>query len=186
MSEWVRHAWHPARSPLCAIYKGINALYWPSIINYQLPTPHSVLYWPSTQLHHLVTQRVEPTGSSYHDHPPKPNISFAISWIFIRSQIFQALLCQRSWWFVQTSIAISSSKASSSFALNKKSNLTCERDPAVSSPNEETSPLLRQTTSIEQQQTISVLSVLKSIRVEALTVLQPLFGGSNDHSRQTF
>ena len=55
VSQWVRHAWHPSRSPLCAIYKGIDALYWPSIINYQLPTPHSDLYWPSTQLHHLVT-----------------------------------------------------------------------------------------------------------------------------------
>ena len=41
----------------------INALYWPSIIKYQLPPPHRVLYWPSTQLHHLVTP-VEPTGSS--------------------------------------------------------------------------------------------------------------------------
>ena len=29
-----------------AIYKGINALYLPSIINYQLLPPHSVLYWP--------------------------------------------------------------------------------------------------------------------------------------------
>ena len=28
--------------------------YWPSIINYQLPPPHIVLYWPSAQLHHLV------------------------------------------------------------------------------------------------------------------------------------
>ena len=53
--EWVRHRWHLSRSPLCAIYKGINALYWHSIINYQLLPPHSVLYWPSTQLHHLVT-----------------------------------------------------------------------------------------------------------------------------------
>ena len=51
----VRHAWHPSRSPLCAIYKSINALYWPSLINSQLLPPHSVLYWPSTQLHHLVT-----------------------------------------------------------------------------------------------------------------------------------
>ena len=41
--QWVRHVWHPSRSPLCAIYKGINALYWPSITNYQLPPPHSVL-----------------------------------------------------------------------------------------------------------------------------------------------
>ena len=32
--ESVRHEWHPSRSPLCAIYKGIDALYWPSIINY--------------------------------------------------------------------------------------------------------------------------------------------------------
>ena len=54
-SLWVRHAWHPSRSPLFAMYKGINALYWPSITNYQLLPPHSVLYWPSTQLHHLVT-----------------------------------------------------------------------------------------------------------------------------------
>ena len=53
--EWVRHPWHLSRSPLCSIYKGINALYWPSIINYQLLPPNSVLYWPSTQLHHLVT-----------------------------------------------------------------------------------------------------------------------------------
>ena len=45
----------PVQSPLCAIYKGINALYWPSIINYQLPTPPSVPYWPSTHLYHLVT-----------------------------------------------------------------------------------------------------------------------------------
>ena len=26
----VRHRWHLTRSPLCAIYKGINALYWSS------------------------------------------------------------------------------------------------------------------------------------------------------------
>ena len=31
---------------LCNIKKGIDALYWPSIINYQVPPPHSVLYWP--------------------------------------------------------------------------------------------------------------------------------------------
>ena len=51
----VRQPWHLSRSPLCAIYKGINALYWPSIINYHLLPPHSVPYWPSTQLHQLVT-----------------------------------------------------------------------------------------------------------------------------------
>ena len=50
-----RHPRHLSRSPLFAIYKGIDALYWPSIINYQLLPPHNVLYWPSTQLHHLVT-----------------------------------------------------------------------------------------------------------------------------------
>ena len=55
VSQSVRYAWHPSRSPLCAIYKGIDGLFWPSIINYRLPTPHSVLYWPSTKLHHLVT-----------------------------------------------------------------------------------------------------------------------------------
>ena len=44
VSQSVRHAWHPSRSPLCAIYKGIDALYWPSIMKYQMPTPHSVLY----------------------------------------------------------------------------------------------------------------------------------------------
>ena len=43
VSQSVRHAWHPSKSPLFAIYKGINALYWPSIINCQLPPPHSVL-----------------------------------------------------------------------------------------------------------------------------------------------
>ena len=43
VSQSVRHPWHLSRSPLCAIYKGINALYWPSIINYQLLLPHSVL-----------------------------------------------------------------------------------------------------------------------------------------------
>ena len=39
------------------MYKGINALCWPSIINCPLLPPRrlSVLYWPSTQLHHLVT-----------------------------------------------------------------------------------------------------------------------------------
>ena len=42
-------------STLCNIYKGIDALFWASIIKYQLSTPYSVLYWPSTQLHHLVT-----------------------------------------------------------------------------------------------------------------------------------
>ena len=52
---FVKHAWHLSKSPLCAIYKGIDALYWPSIINYQLLLPQSVLYWPSTQLHQLVT-----------------------------------------------------------------------------------------------------------------------------------
>ena len=51
----VRHAWHPSKSPLFAIYKGMNVLYWPSIINFQLLPPHSVLNWPSTQLFHLVT-----------------------------------------------------------------------------------------------------------------------------------
>ena len=55
VSQSVRHAWHHYKSPLFAIYKGMNVLYWPSIINYQLLPPHSVLYWPSTQLHHLVT-----------------------------------------------------------------------------------------------------------------------------------
>ena len=55
VSQSVMHAWHPSKSPLFAIYKGMNVLYWPSIINYQLLLPHSVLYWPSTQLHHLVT-----------------------------------------------------------------------------------------------------------------------------------
>ena len=55
VSPSVRHAWHLPRSPLCAIYKGIDTLYWPSVINYQLLPPHSVLYWPSTQLHYLVT-----------------------------------------------------------------------------------------------------------------------------------
>ena len=54
MSLSVGHPWHLSRSPLCAIYKGINALYWPSIIKYKLSPPHSVLYWPSTQFHHLV------------------------------------------------------------------------------------------------------------------------------------
>ena len=39
------------------------AVFWPSIINYQLLPPHSVLYWPSTQLYHLVKRTVEPTGS---------------------------------------------------------------------------------------------------------------------------
>ena len=43
VSEWVRHWWHLSRSPLCSMYEGINALYWPSIINYQLLTPGSVL-----------------------------------------------------------------------------------------------------------------------------------------------
>ena len=38
-----------SRSPLCSIYKGIIALYWPSIINYQLLPHHSVLYWTRTQ-----------------------------------------------------------------------------------------------------------------------------------------
>ena len=42
--------------PLCAIYKGINALYWHSIIDYQLLPPHSVLHCSSTELHHLVTR----------------------------------------------------------------------------------------------------------------------------------
>ena len=55
VSESVRHVWHPSKSPLFARYKGMNVLYWPSIINYQLLPPHSVIYWPSTQLHHLVT-----------------------------------------------------------------------------------------------------------------------------------
>ena len=30
--QWVRHRWHLTRSRLCAIYKSIDALYWPSII----------------------------------------------------------------------------------------------------------------------------------------------------------
>ena len=33
----------------------MNVLYWPSIIIYQLLPPYIVLYWPCTQLHHLVT-----------------------------------------------------------------------------------------------------------------------------------
>ena len=44
--EWVRHPWDLSRSSICSIYKGINALYWPRIINYQLLPPHSVLYCP--------------------------------------------------------------------------------------------------------------------------------------------
>ena len=36
--------WGSFRSPLFAIYKGIAALYWPSIINYQQPPPNSALY----------------------------------------------------------------------------------------------------------------------------------------------
>ena len=44
VTQSVRHPWHLSRSPLCAIYKGIDALYWPSIMKYQMPTPHSVLY----------------------------------------------------------------------------------------------------------------------------------------------
>ena len=58
VSESVRHQWHLSRSPLCSIYKGTNALYWLSIINYWLLPPHSVLYWPSTQLHHLVNSQL--------------------------------------------------------------------------------------------------------------------------------
>ena len=50
-----RHPWQLSRSPLCSIYNGKSTLYWPSINNYQLVPPHSVPYWPSTQLHHLVT-----------------------------------------------------------------------------------------------------------------------------------
>ena len=53
--QWVRHPIHLSRSPLRSIYKGINALYWPSIINYQLLPLHSVLYWFTSQLHHLQT-----------------------------------------------------------------------------------------------------------------------------------
>ena len=41
-----------SRSPLCAIYEGMHAFYWPSTTNHQLLPPHSVLYcqyyWPST------------------------------------------------------------------------------------------------------------------------------------------
>ena len=44
----VRHPWHLTKSPLCAIYKGMNALYWPSIINYQLPPPHSTQHTASS------------------------------------------------------------------------------------------------------------------------------------------
>ena len=55
VSESVRDPRHLSRSPLCSLYKGTNALLWPSIFNYQLPPPPSVLYWPSTQLHYLVT-----------------------------------------------------------------------------------------------------------------------------------
>ena len=36
---------------------GIDGLYWHSIINYQLPPLHNVLYWPSAELYHLVTHR---------------------------------------------------------------------------------------------------------------------------------
>ena len=41
VSQSVRHPCHLTKSPLCAIYKGTKALYWPSIINYQLLPPHS-------------------------------------------------------------------------------------------------------------------------------------------------
>ena len=58
VSESVSHPWHlsSSRSLLCAIFKGMRALFWPSSINHQLLPPHCVLYWPSTQLYHLVTQ----------------------------------------------------------------------------------------------------------------------------------
>ena len=39
--QWVRHPWHLSRSPLCSIYKGINALYWPNNINYCLILTHT-------------------------------------------------------------------------------------------------------------------------------------------------
>ena len=55
---WVRNFHCVTRAPLLYFMRSWVALsfkVWPSIINYQLLPPHSVLYWPSTQLHHLVT-----------------------------------------------------------------------------------------------------------------------------------
>ena len=77
--EWVRDRCHQTRSPPISLYKGINALCWPSTIRNWQVTPYTipvllstnqyrltltqyhqvptiaVPYWPSTQLHHLVT-----------------------------------------------------------------------------------------------------------------------------------
>ena len=54
VSQSVRHPWHLTRSPLFAIYKGINALYWPSIINYQLlPTHYTASSSRNAQLSQL-------------------------------------------------------------------------------------------------------------------------------------
>ena len=36
MSRFVRHRCHLTRYPLLSIYKGLNAIFWPSHINYQL------------------------------------------------------------------------------------------------------------------------------------------------------
>ena len=60
----MRHAWHPSKSPLFAIYKGMNVLYWPSIINYQL---HRLIVSYTDPVHSFIISKhtVEPTGSSF-------------------------------------------------------------------------------------------------------------------------
>ena len=74
------------------MYKGINALYWPSIINHQLLPPHSVLYWPSTQLHHLVTHSWADWIYLFHIF-----LSFFSWFIFILLGLGVFVLCLVSW-----------------------------------------------------------------------------------------
>ena len=117
MSQWVRHRWHLSRSTLCAIYKGINALYWPSIINDQLLTSRSVLYWPSTQLHHLVTHSwVMDLVLMLIDNHPGPAASWAEFFMDLATSLVVGRLIwtyQHPLWIQFSSRAFSSSSPSS-------------------------------------------------------------------------
>ena len=62
VSQWVsKGSVIPIQISTFSIYNGIDALYWPNNINNRLLVTQyrqvpiiTVLYWPSTQLHHLV------------------------------------------------------------------------------------------------------------------------------------
>ena len=55
VNESVRHPWHLSRSPFCSVYKGIDALHWPSIFNYQ---PATASWCPILNLYTASSSRI--------------------------------------------------------------------------------------------------------------------------------